>query len=67
MKILKEVDLDHPIMMGVADKLEVGFNGETVTTHFLDKPQFINRVIIFEVQDEFGFKTGIGAMLGEKN
>jgi hypothetical protein len=67
MKILKEVDLEHPIMMGVADTLSVTYKEETVTTHHLENPLLIDRVIIFEVQDEFGFKTGIGAMLGEKN
>lgn len=65
MKILKETDV-APIIMRLGDTLSVSYNQETVLTHPVETQQVINHVVIFEIQDEFGFKTGIGAIVGEK-
>ena len=65
MKILKEKDVS-PIIMRPGDSLSVSWQDETIETFKVETYQTINRVVIFEIQDQYGFKTGIGAIVGEK-
>lgn len=64
MKILRDKEI-APLYMGPDSTLSVSWNGEQVLTQKITKPITANRVLIFEIQDELGFKTGIGAIVGE--
>lgn len=66
MKILKDVDI-APIYMRPGSTLSVDWNGETILTQPIETEMVVDRAIVFEVQDQFGFKTGIGVVLGEKH
>jgi hypothetical protein len=65
MKILKEQNLEWPVLVGPRDSLSIDYNGEHVCTVPVGNPMLIDRVVICEIQDEFGFKTGLAAFMGE--
>lgn len=65
MKVLLDKEI-APLYMQPGDTLSVSYKGEEVLTQKIETPVLANRAIIFEIQDEFGFKSGIGAILGEK-
>lgn len=65
MNILKDADL-APFHLKPGDTISVDWNGETMLAEPIKNHTLVNRCIIFEVQDQFGFKTGIGAILGER-
>ena len=45
--------------------MSIDYNGELVCTVPVGNPMKIDRVMIYEIQDEFGFKTGLAAFMGE--
>lgn len=49
----------------VSHSLEGGPSRELVT-HTMEEDLIVNRVSVIKVKDEFGFKTAIGAIFGEK-
>lgn len=64
MKILRDTEI-APLYMQPGTSMSVSWNGEEVLTQKITKPITANRILIFEIQDELGFKTGIGAIVGE--
>lgn len=65
MKKVKDVDVS-PIYLRPGDTFSVSYNEETILTHPIENDMLINRVAIYEIQDQYGFKTGLCAMVGEK-
>jgi hypothetical protein len=65
MKILKDKKLKYPIHLGPTDTLSVDFNGDTILTTPIGNHMIVDRVVVYEIHNEFGFKTGLAAMVGE--
>lgn len=65
MKILKDEPI-APIYMRPGDKLSVNWKDEHLVTHDIDTAMIVNHVTIVELQDEHGFKTGLGCFIGDK-
>jgi endonuclease YncB( thermonuclease family) len=71
MKILKEnCYKDAPMYMRTGDTLSINYTNEEGKTTLLDsidfqKSQKIDRVVIAEITNEYGFVTGLCGIVGE--
>ena len=71
-EIVETKDIDvAPIYLRKGDTFSVSHSLEggpsrELLTHTMEENLVVNRVSVIKVKDEFGFKTAIGAVFGEK-
>jgi len=71
-EIVETKDIDvAPIYLRKGDTFHVSHSLEggpsrELLTHTMEENLVVNRVSVIKVKDEFGFKTAIGAVFGEK-
>jgi len=63
-KILRDAQVG-PIHLRLNDTLNVSYNGKLLYSEPIKKKIVCDRVIIFGVENELGFKTGMGCIVGE--
>jgi hypothetical protein len=62
--LIREEDAARMIEPG--DLIEIRINGEVLTAVRAYKPMFIDRVKLLDIQNDRGFRRGIGLHLGRK-
>jgi hypothetical protein len=67
----KDIDI-APIYMRAGDTLHVSHSADggpskELIEHKMEESMTVNRISIIKIKDELGFKTAIGAILGERS
>ena len=69
MRVVKTTDYDKPLQGKKGQKLEVIFYGKKIMEYNIKKPLTVDRCTVIALSEKdkrFGFKKGLGVLLGEK-